>query len=133
MSNPPKLRQLERRETDLILRWKDDSEHVVTYAEMRYWCPVQSCKPRRENRTRAQALRDEVDRLRNEKPKAENVGGYGIRFTFMFGMQLWNMEYRSSPCNRHGYTRSIRFRVRRVITETSVVDSAKMWVDPLVR
>ena len=42
MSNPPKLRQLERRETDLILRWKDDSEHVVTYAEMRYWCPVQT-------------------------------------------------------------------------------------------
>ena len=37
MSNPPKLRQLERRETDVVLRWKDDSEHAVTYVEMRYW------------------------------------------------------------------------------------------------
>ena len=94
MSNPPKLSQLERREPDLILRWKDDSEHVITYAEMRYWCPCANCKPRRENETRAQALRDEIDRLRNEKPKAENVGGYGIRFTFASGCNsgIWSTD-----------------------------------------
>ena len=94
MPSPPKLRQLERRETDMVLRWKDDSEHTLTYVEMRYWCPCANCKPRREVASRAQALRDEIDRLRNEKPKAENVGGYGIRFTFNSGCNsgIWSTD-----------------------------------------
>ena len=94
MSNPPKLRQLERRETDMVLRWQDDTEQTLTYTEMRYWCPCANCKPRRENETRAKALRDEIDRLRNEKPKAENVGGYGIRFTFNSGCNsgIWSTD-----------------------------------------
>jgi DUF971 family protein len=94
MPNPPKLRQLERRETDMILRWKDDSEYTITYSELRYWCPCANCKPRREVESRKEALRDEVNRLRNEKPKAENVGGYGIRFTFDSGCNsgIWSTD-----------------------------------------
>ena len=94
MTEVPKLRQLERRETDLVLRWRNDTEHTVTYTELRYWCPCANCKPRREVASRAEALRDEVSRLRNEKPKAENVGGYGIRFTFASGGNsgIWSTD-----------------------------------------
>ena len=94
MTEVPKLRQLERRETDLVLRWRDDTEHTVTYTELRYWCPCANCKPRREVASRGEALRDEVSRLRNEKPKAENVGGYGIRFTFASGCNsgIWSTD-----------------------------------------
>ncbi|HIF04793.1 MAG TPA: PAS domain S-box protein, partial [Candidatus Poseidoniales archaeon] len=31
MSEPPRLNQLERREIDLVLRWANGGEHVVTY------------------------------------------------------------------------------------------------------
>ena len=62
MTDAPKLSQLERRETDLILRWKDGSEHTVTYTELRFWCPCANCKPRREVESRSLALRDEVNR-----------------------------------------------------------------------
>jgi DUF971 family protein len=94
MTDAPKLRQLERRDMDLILRWKDGTEHAVTYVELRYWCPCANCKPRREVESRSEALRDEVNRLRNEKPKAENVGGYGIRFTFASGCNsgIWSTD-----------------------------------------
>ena len=94
MSEVPRLRQLERRETDLVLRWKDETEHTVTYTELRFWCPCANCKPRREVASRSEALRDEVGRLRNEKPKAENVGGYGIRFTFASGCNsgIWSTD-----------------------------------------
>ena len=70
MPNPPKLRQLERRETDMVLRWEDGSENTLSYAEMRYWCPCANCKPRREVESRAQALRDEVNRLRMRAEQA---------------------------------------------------------------
>ncbi|MEE2759129.1 MAG: gamma-butyrobetaine hydroxylase-like domain-containing protein [Candidatus Thermoplasmatota archaeon] len=94
MSEIPQLRQLERREIDMVLRWKDDTEHILSYVEFRYWCPCANCKPRRETPSRSQNLRDEVDRLRNEKPKAENVGSYGIRFTFTSGCNsgIWSIE-----------------------------------------
>ena len=94
MTEVPKLRQLERREIDMVLRWRDDTEHTVTYTELRYWCPCANCKPRREIESRSEALRDEVSRLRNEKPKAENVGGYGIRFTFDSGCNsgIWSTD-----------------------------------------
>ena len=94
MTEVPKLRQLERRDIDMILRWKDETEHTVTYLELRFWCPCANCKPRREVESRREALRDEVSRLRNEKPKAENVGGYGIRFTFDSGCNsgIWSTD-----------------------------------------
>ena len=94
MTEVPRLRQLERRDIDLILRWKDGSEHTVTYVELRYWCPCANCKPRREVESRSEALRDEVNRLRNEKPMAENVGEYGIRFTFGSGCNsgIWSTD-----------------------------------------
>ena len=94
MTEVPKLRQLERREIDMVLRWRDDTEHTVTYLELRFWCPCANCKPRREVESRSEALRDEVSRLRNEKPKAENVGGYGIRFTFDSGCNsgIWSTD-----------------------------------------
>ncbi|MEE2747634.1 MAG: DUF971 domain-containing protein [Candidatus Thermoplasmatota archaeon] len=94
MNEVPKLRQLERREIDMVMRWKDGTEHSVTYTELRYWCPCANCKPRREVESRSEALRDEVNRLRNEKPKAENVGGYGIRFTFDSGCNsgIWSTD-----------------------------------------
>ncbi|MEE2812110.1 MAG: DUF971 domain-containing protein [Candidatus Thermoplasmatota archaeon] len=85
MTETPKLRELERRETDLIVRWSDDTEHIITYESLRYWCPCANCKPRREEEHRRIALEDEISRLRNEKPKAEMVGSYGLKFTFSSG------------------------------------------------
>ena len=85
MNDIPKLRELERRETYLIVRWDDESDFVITYESLRYWCPCANCKPRREDTQRSESLRNEISRLRNEKPKAEMVGGYGLRFTFDSG------------------------------------------------
>ena len=94
MSNIPVLKKLERKKSGMTLAWSDGFEVVVEYKQLRYWCPCANCKARRENETRAQALRDEIDRLRNEKPKAENVGGYGIRFTFASGCNsgIWSTD-----------------------------------------
>ena len=84
-SSPPRLTELERRDSDLIVRWDDGSDQVITYETLRYWCPCANCKPRRETDERCEALRTEVGSRRNEKPKAELVGDYGIRFTFATG------------------------------------------------
>ena len=94
MTEVPRLQQLERREIDMVLRWKDDTEHTIGYTELRYWCPCANCKPRREAESRIEVLRGEIDKLRNEKPKAENVGGYGIRFTFASGCNsgIWSTD-----------------------------------------
>ena len=94
MTEVPKLKQLERREIDLVLRWRDGDEHTITYEELRFWCPCANCKPRRKDAARKTALRNEVSRQRNEKPKAENVGGYGLRFTFESGCNsgIWSTD-----------------------------------------
>lgn len=94
MTEVPALAQLERRDGDLILRWRDGTEHAITYQDMRFWCPCANCKPRREDEVRREALRSELGRLRNEKPKAEHVGSYGIRFTFDSGCNsgIWSID-----------------------------------------
>jgi DUF971 family protein len=85
MTQAPSLTVFERRETDVVMRWNDGSENTMTYEDMRFWCPCANCKPRRENNSRKEVLKDEISRLRNEKPKAEMVGGYGLKFTFKSG------------------------------------------------
>ena len=94
VNTPRKLRQLERREVDMILRWDDNTENILTYVELRFWCPCANCKPRREDESRSHSLRDEIGRLRNEKPKVETVGGYGLRFTFASGCNagIWSID-----------------------------------------
>jgi DUF971 family protein len=80
MSDVPKLVELERRVVDMVLRYDDGSELTLEYVLLRSRCPCANCGPKREDSARIVEFEAEVGRLRNEKPKVEIVGGYGLSF-----------------------------------------------------
>ena len=80
MSDAPQLVELERRVVDMVLRYDDDSELTLDYILLRSRCPCANCGPKREDPGRHAEFEAEVGLLRNEKPKVEVVGGYGLSF-----------------------------------------------------
>ena len=79
------LTDLERGDEDCILRFADGAAFRVTYLSIRCRCQCAKCKPRQENEQRQLEFEEEVARLRVEKPMAEPVGRYGIRFEWPSG------------------------------------------------
>jgi len=79
------LTDLERGDEDCILRFADGAAFRVSYLSIRCRCQCAKCKPRQENEQRQLELEEEVARLRMEKPRAEPVGRYGIRFDWPTG------------------------------------------------
>ena len=79
------LTDLERGDEDCILRFADGAAFRVTYLSIRCRCQCAKCKPRQENEQRQLEFEEEVARLRVEKPMAEPVGRYGIRFDWPSG------------------------------------------------
>ena len=79
------LTDLERGHEDCTLRFADGSAIKVSYLSLRCRCQCAKCKPRQENEQRLLEFQQEVARLRVEKPRAEPVGRYGIRFDWPTG------------------------------------------------
>ena len=79
------LTDLERGHEDCILRFADGSSFKVSYLSIRCRCQCAKCKPRQENQQRLLEFEEEVARLRVEKPRAEPVGRYGVRFDWPTG------------------------------------------------
>ncbi len=79
------LTDLERGDEDCVLRFADGAAFRVSYLSIRCRCQCAKCKPRQENEQRQLEFEEEVARLRVEKPMAEPVGRYGIRFDWPSG------------------------------------------------
>ena len=79
------LTDLERGGEDCVLRFADGAAFRVSYLSIRSRCQCAKCKPRQENQQRLIEFEEEVARLRVEKPRAEPVGRYGIRFDWPSG------------------------------------------------
>ena len=79
------LTDLERSDEDCVLRFADGAAFRVSYLSIRSRCQCAKCKPRQENQQRLIEFEEEVARLRLEKPRAEPVGRYGIRFDWPSG------------------------------------------------
>ncbi|MBT4058739.1 MAG: DUF971 domain-containing protein [Euryarchaeota archaeon] len=80
MTSLPSLKELERRETDMILRYADDTEYIVDYITLRLRCPCANCDPRRDTEGRLTEFEAEVQLQRNEKPSIEKSGHFGLQF-----------------------------------------------------
>jgi len=85
MSESETLTDLERGREDCVLRFADGTSFRLDYVEVRMSCPCAKCRPRQENEQRLIEFREEVTRLRLDKPKAELVGRYGLRFSWPSG------------------------------------------------
>ena len=79
------LTDLERGDEDCVLRFADGLAFKLSYLSIRSRCQCAKCKPRQENEQRLLEFEEEVARLRVEKPRAEPVGRYGIRFDWPSG------------------------------------------------
>ncbi len=85
MGDSDALTDLERGREDCVLRFADGASFRLEYIELRLACPCAKCGPRQENEQRIIEFREEVMRLRLDKPKAELVGRYGLRFSWPTG------------------------------------------------
>lgn len=85
MDESDTLTDLERGREDCVLRFADGAAFRLGYVELRMACPCAKCGPRQENEQRIIEFREEVMRLRMDKPKAELVGRYGLRFAWQTG------------------------------------------------
>ncbi|DAC25168.1 MAG TPA: DUF971 domain-containing protein [Candidatus Thalassarchaeaceae archaeon] len=90
-----RLKELERADNSITLRYVDGDELTLPYHELRAWCPCAKCRPRWKDPHRRLGLAEEVKRLRIEMPKAEAVGRYAVRFTWTSGCSsgLWSFEH----------------------------------------
>ena len=79
------LTDLERGKENCVMRFADGQAFRVDYLDIRLACPCAKCSPRQENEQRIIEFREEVMRLRLDKPKAELVGRYGLRFSWPSG------------------------------------------------
>ena len=79
------LTDLEREREYCTLRFEDGKSFKLDYVELRLGCPCAKCGPRQENQQRLIEFREEVMRLRLDKPKAELVGRYGLRLGWLSG------------------------------------------------
>ena len=79
------LTDLERGHEDCVLKFADGAQFRLAYLSIRCSCQCAKCKPRQENEQRLLEFEEEVARLRVEKPRAEPVGRYGVRFDWPTG------------------------------------------------
>ena len=82
------LVELERFDTEMVLRYSDDSEFTIDYVALRFACPCANCGPRREEAARSGEFEASIRQLRNEKPSVEVVGDYGLKFEWGSGCSM---------------------------------------------
>ena len=85
MTEIPKLLELERTEKTAILRWKDGTEHNVSWNDIRFFCPCAKCSPNRDDEESALALRASVDSFTDERPMVIPIGRYALTFEWSQG------------------------------------------------
>ncbi len=90
-----RLKEIERGDETIIVRYADGDEYTLSYHELRAWCPCAKCGPRWKDPHRRLGLAEEVKRLRVEMPKAEAVGRYAVRFQWTSGCSsgLWSFDH----------------------------------------
>ena len=79
------LTDLERGHEDCVLKFADGADFKLSNPTIRCRCQCAKCKPSQENEQRLLEFEEEVSRLRVEKPRAEPVGRYGVRFDWPTG------------------------------------------------
>ena len=87
-SIPGFFRDSDETHDDCVMRFADGQAFRVDYLDIRMACPCAKCGPRQENEQRIIEFREEVMRLRLDKPKAELVGRYGLRFSWPSGCSI---------------------------------------------
>ena len=104
MVDSESLTDLERAKEDCVMRFADGQSFRVEYLDIRLACPCAKCGPRQENEQRIIEFREEVMRLRLDKPKAELVGRYGLRFSWPSGCSsgIFSFPLLRSVCEEKG-------------------------------
>jgi len=86
MSEPlPTLKKLERRTSDMVLTYDDDSTFTVSYDDVRHACPCAKGAPMRNEDDTSRTLRRQVEALPAEKPTVKTVGKYALSFEWQQG------------------------------------------------
>jgi len=85
MASSAQLTEIERREEDCILSFSDGKSFRLSYLAIRSSCQCAKCKPRQENGQRLIEFKEEISRLRMEKPRVNPVGRYGVQFEWPTG------------------------------------------------
>ncbi len=80
-----RLKDIERLDDRVILRFVDGEEMEIAYRSLRLFCPCAKCKPRWGDEMGRLELEEELARMPVEMPKAGQVGRYGIQFTWNGG------------------------------------------------
>ncbi len=82
------LKELERTDDGVIMRFADGNESTVDYAALRLHCPCAKCKPSWQNEQGRHELAGEIARMPDQRPQVELVGRYGLRFIWQSGCSM---------------------------------------------
>ena len=58
----------------MTLSWSDGFEVVVEYKQLRYWCPLLKCAPKRDSEATAEILTNEISKYKSGIPEVKKVG-----------------------------------------------------------
>ena len=105
------LTDIERGDESCKMTFSDGTEYHVEYLDLRLDCPCANCKPRRENKQRMIEFKEELSRLRIEKPSIEIVGHYGLKFIWPSGCssgiyrfeRIWALANNQDPDDGRSY------------------------------
>ena len=98
------LTDLERSDEHCVMRFGDGISFRVGYMAIRSNCQCAKCKPRQENEQRKIEFKEEIARLRLEKPRATPVGRYGIQLEWPTGCSsgIHSFTHLREVCEAHG-------------------------------
>ena len=107
----PELKRLERRDFDMHLTWSDETEHEVTYDDLRHACPCAKCAPQRNDDQSSMVLRRNIEKLPREKLTVRPVGNYALSFELTSGCssgihrfeRIWRLGSKLDPDNGKDY------------------------------
>ncbi|MDA7463651.1 DUF971 domain-containing protein [Candidatus Poseidonia alphae] len=89
----PTLKKLERKTTEMVLSYNDDTTYVVSYDDLRHACPCAKCSPMRNVDETSKTLRRQVEAHPPEKPQVRTIGKYALAFEWQTGCSSGIFRY----------------------------------------